>query len=125
MKTATITIAGEKHLLCFSLRVIQQCTERYGGIDKIGAALDGKDSLDEAIWLLAVMMKAGAAYADRNAIDNPPPLSADDMLDFCDIGDLADLKGAIVATITNGSTAEVEADPPKGAGKNAPATPEA
>lgn len=116
MRTAKIEIDGREHLLCFSARVVRACTEKYGGVEKIGDALsEGSpvETLDEAVWLLATMMDAGARYAKLNGIDNPPPLSAEDMLDVCDLSDFAAFKDKITETITNGKTTTVEAEAPK------------
>ena len=119
MRTAKIEIDGREHLLCFSARAVRACTERYGGMEMIGDALtEGGPvkTLDEAVWLIATLMDAGDRYAKLNGIDNPPPLSADDMMDVCDLADFAAFKDKIAETITNGRAATVEAEPPKNAG---------
>lgn len=122
MRTAQMTVDGISYPLCFSIRVIKQCTDRYGGVEKIGEALDAADpmqALDEAIWLLSVMMAAGERYAKKHDLPAPPALSAEDLYDYCDISDLAAMKDRIFETITDNSAAEVEAT-----AKNAEATPE-
>ena len=66
MKTAKMTIDGIDYLLCFSVRAIKECTERYGDVENIGAVIDNSsptEALDEAAWLLTTMMKAGERYA--------------------------------------------------------------
>ena len=45
MKTTSIEINGKRYLLCFSLRVIRSCTERYKSIEEIGSAIDSELSL--------------------------------------------------------------------------------
>ena len=123
MRTARITIDGAEHLLCFSARVVRACTERYGDMGSIDQALSGGspvNAMDEAVWLIATMMDAGDRYAKLNSLDNPPPLTADQLLDVCDLGDFALLTSKITETITNGKTPAVEAEP----AKNAKATPE-
>lgn len=122
MRTAKISIDGMEYLLCFSARVMRACTERYGGVEKIDDALSAKDparALDETIWLLGTMMDAGARYARLNGLENPEPLSCDDLYDAAGIDDLAGLKGKISETITNGRTPTLDAVPPK----NGEATP--
>lgn len=119
MRTATIHLAGKDRLLCFSTRVVRNCTERYGGIEHIGAALSTEDTvkaLDESMWLLSQMLEAGARYARMNGMDNPEPLDADGLYDCCDISDFAGLRGKIIETISNGQKATVEAEAPKNAG---------
>ncbi len=118
MRTATITIGGKEHLLCFSARVVRACTERYGGVEYIDAALSANEpvkALDEAVWLLAAMMDGGARYARMNEIPNAPALTADELLDVMDLDDFAQLRGKIAETITNGKETHVEAEPPKNA----------
>lgn len=122
MRTARITIDGAEHLLCFSARVVRACTERYGDMGNMDTALtsgSAVQAMDEAVWLIAAMMDAGARYARLNGLDNPPPLTADQLLDVCDLGDFTLLTGKITETITNGKTPTVEAEP----AKNAKATP--
>lgn len=120
MRTAEFVLNGQSHLLCFSARMVRECTERYGDVANIDAALsgDGVKPFDEAIWLLSSMMAAGDRYAKLMGIDNPPPLSVDGLLDLCDLQDFANLRGKIAETITSGQKTTVEVEP----GKNAEAT---
>ena len=118
MRTAKIEIEGREYLLCFSARVVRAVTERYGGVECIDTALNGSEpvrALDEAVWLLATMMDGGARYAKLNEIDNPPALTADELLDMLDISDFSRLKNKIAETITNGKRMNVEVEPPKNA----------
>ena len=125
MRTAKIDICGKEYLFCFSARVVRAVTERYGGMEHLDDALSGKagtdadpnaaKALDEAVWLLATMMDGGARYAKHNGLDNPPALTAEDLLDVLEISDFARLREKIAETITNGKEPHVEADPPKNA----------
>lgn len=122
MRTARITLAGKEYHLCFSARVVRACTERYGGVEHIGERLEGKDlgkNLDEAVWLLAQMLDAGARYAKMSGLDNPPAPSTEDLYDLMGMDDFSGLKGKIFETISNGGSPAVKAEPPK----NAEATP--
>lgn len=122
MRTARITIDGAEHLLCFSARVVRACTERYGemgGMDDALTSGSPVQAMDEAVWMIATMMDAGDRYAKLNGLDNPPPLTAEELLDVCDLGDFTQLTSKITETITNGKTPTVEAEP----AKNAKATP--
>lgn len=118
MRTATITLNGEDHLLCFSARVVRNCTERYGGMEKLDEVLSAGDvrSFDEALWLLAEMMTAGDRYARQNGTANPSPLSVDDLLDLCDISDFAQMRAKIRETIVSGRATNVEVESQKNAG---------
>ena len=116
MRTATITINGKEHLLCFSARVIRACTERYGDVSGLGDALDDPDkgkALDEAVWILAQMMDAGARYAKLNGLECPEPLSVDAIYDTSDLGDFFAIRQRVVDTVTRGRTTHVEVQSPK------------
>lgn len=122
MRTNTITINGKEYLLCFSVRVIRDCTERYGDMGKIGEALSDKDpvkGLDEAIWLLQRMMDAGSRYAKIEGLENPEPLSCDGLYDCCGLDEYVPLKSKVMETIVGGQKAGIEVEP----SKNAKATP--
>ena len=119
MRTATITIDGQEHLLCFSLRVTQACIERYGDVRKINDAILAEDlstSMAESLWLLAQMMDGGARYAALQGIQTAPALSAEQLRELCDISDLSGIRGKIAETITNGRAMTVEAQPGKNGG---------
>ena len=115
MRTASITLNGQEHLLCFSARVVRNCTERYGGMEKLDKVLSegGVRSFDEALWILSEMMAAGDRYARQNGMENPSPMTVDDLLDQCDISDFAAMRQKIVETIVSGKTTHVEVEPPK------------
>ena len=122
MRNGTITLAGAEYPLRFSLRVVKACTERYGSLDGIFQAIQGKgsevDVVDECLWLLAVMLDAGWRY-DRASGQNPPePPDADALLDVLD---LMEAQTALVAAIAGDSVRTVEADPPKNDGAAATA----
>ena len=115
MRTGVISFDGKKHVLCFSVRVIKACAERYGSMEGIYDALSCEDevkNLDEALWLLEQMMRVGDKYAKEHGMANEPPMTVDDMLDLCDIGDFIGMKNSIVSTIVNGRSTSVEADSP-------------
>lgn len=116
MRTAKIKINRKEYLLCFSTRVMRDCTERYGGIEKIGEALSGDDTvkmLDECFWILAQMMAAGAKYAAVEGIPNPEPLDIDALYDMCSVDDMLDMKAHIMKTISEGSRREIEVETEK------------
>ena len=118
MKTTSIEINGKRYLLCFSLRVIRSCTERYKIIEEIGSAIDSEDKLQnvyESVWIIAEMMKAGERYAKLNGLDAPEALSEDVLLDVFDVRDAALLVEKIQETILAGKAAEIEAEYPKNA----------
>lgn len=116
MKTATITLAGEEHLLCFSTGVLEAACDKYGSSEAFFAALQSErqvDKLRTVIWVLARMMDAGARYAKRRGIPTAPPLSEDDIRDLCGLAELAGLNAKVQESIMSGSQREVEAEPQK------------
>lgn len=122
MRTASININGREHILCFSARVVRDCSERYGEWNKIFAAMsEGSevDKLDTAVWLMSRLMDAGARYAAQNGMDCPKPLSFDEIYDSFSLADFFALRSKITETIKAGQATAVETAPPK----NAEATP--
>ena len=121
MRSGTISIDGKRHVLCFSVRVVRNCAERYGELNGLYAALSSKNqvqALDESLWILAEMMKAGAKYAAEHGLENAEPMSVDDLYDSCGFDDLAGIRASIMLTINNGKRTNVEAE----ASPNAEAT---
>ena len=114
MRTATIQINEKNYLLCFSARVIKACTERYGSVEKIFDALQTEDAMqamEESFWLLAEMLDAGARYAKVEGMENPKPLTKEELYDVFDISSMAYIQLSIATTVTNGATREVVATP--------------
>ncbi|MFR2334515.1 MAG: hypothetical protein ACLS63_16795 [Flavonifractor plautii] len=119
MRTAKLTVNGKEYLLCFSVRVLRAVSERYGDVTHIPEALDQEDTvraMDEAFWILSAMMEAGSRYAAHEGMENPAPLTVDQLYDLCDISDCMGLKNKIAETITAGRAVTVEAEAPKNAG---------
>lgn len=117
MRTGKIEISGKEYLLCFSARVVRDCAERYGDIKDIFSILTEAEEtkqMDESFWLLAKMIDAGARYARLEGIENPAPLSQEDLYDIFGVDDLLDMKTKIMDTVTNGNEREIETEPEKG-----------
>lgn len=113
MRIGSIGIDGKQHILCFSVRVVRHCTERYGSVNGLYAALSNEnelEALDEALWILSEMMQAGDKYAKMHGIENAPCMTPDELEDACDLKDFLQMKAAIVLTITNGKKTNVEAE---------------
>lgn len=117
MRTAKIKINKKEYLLCFSARVMRDCSERYGNAENIGKALtEGTEAqkMDESFWLLSAMMDAGAKYAKVEDISTPPPLSYDALYDLCGMDDLLDMQTKIFETIADGSERRIETEDEEG-----------
>lgn len=54
-----IELDRERHLL-FSLNVLDEMQDRFGGYDKLSEALSGKDTFKNVKWLLARLLNEGA-----------------------------------------------------------------
>lgn len=131
MKCRVVELCGQQYPLRFSLRVVRDCTERYGSIENIFNAMqvqegqEGGQIVDEILWLLGAMLDAGYRYARLNGESTPAPPDADTLLDVLDIQDaqrtLMDaMVGDSVRTVEaesekNGRTAaETVSSPPPG-----------
>ena len=60
-----ITLDKERHLL-FSLNVIDEMQDKFGGFDKLDKALSGKDSVKNLRWLLTLLLNEGADDGGRD-----------------------------------------------------------
>ena len=115
MRTGYISIDGNKHILCFSVRVVRACAERYGAVNGLFEALSAEDevkALDESLWVLSEMMKAGDKYAKEHGLENSAPLGIDALYDSCDMQDFYNIRASIIVTVNNGKKTKIEADNP-------------
>lgn len=119
-KAIRAEFGGEKRLFLYSFRV-SKAVEEFNDTD-IG-------TVDYVIWLAGLMMNAGKKYAERYGLQNPEPMSAEDMMDYCseeEILQFSDLikevKGAasVNAIHTDNGTGD---DADNGEAKNAEAKP--
>lgn len=97
---------GEKRFFCFSLRVLSDATAKFGSLDAVSEVVDGGD-VDAVAWLVSRLMDAGHRYAESHGLDDPAPLSADELLDGLGLEDVMALRLIAVATVSHDSEAEV------------------
>lgn len=120
MRTAVWTLNGAEYPLCFSVRVVRDLSEKFGGVEHIADAIDGAadpvSALNDALWILERLMDAGARYAALEGREHPKALTRDELYDRCSMEDLAGIRGAIRRTIDAGKQTTVEVEPPKNAG---------
>ena len=126
----TVELDGKTYGLRFSLRVMKDCTEKYGSIEKLFDFLSGKaakvdgeenatdedvgmDVLDCIVWLTSKMMESGYAYAKLNHIDVAEPLTEEGILDTLDVYGLHALRKAMFQTINLDNNRNVIAALPK------------
>ena len=117
MRTAKYKVNGKDYTICFSLRVVRACAEKFGGMGALDEALTGKSQLEQfnnVIWLLAQMMDAGERF-DRLEGRNPDKaLTEDELLDAQGMDDLSSLKETIFATMSGGkNNVDIEPDEKK------------
>lgn len=110
-----ITLDKERHLL-FSMNVIDEMQDRFGGFDKLGEVLQGKDSIKNLRWLLTLLLNEGADGGE-------PELTEKDVGRMIHTGNFMEVKTAIFTAFSlgNSGTEEPPADDEddEEAGKNA------
>lgn len=114
-----IEIAGRKYPLNFSVKAAKEVSERYGDISNIGDAFEGKSTsemMDEANWILALLIEQGVAYKKIVDGEEVKGLTQDDLEVVMGVVDFADLKNTLLGAMTAGMRREVEVEPdPKNA----------
>lgn len=53
-----IKLDKERHLL-FSLNALDELQDKFGGFDKLGEIMDGKDKIKNIRWLLTLLINEG------------------------------------------------------------------
>lgn len=127
----SIQIAGADYLLNFSTRAANAVMEKYGtlgGINDVFFMKSDNESAGEktassiaaeVAWVLALLMREGAAYADIIEHRKVPTLSAGDLQIVMSITELLDARGPVLEAVSAGIAATVEVEPDT---KNAEAT---
>lgn len=115
MRCKTVTLAGIEYPLRFSLRAVKACGEKYGSLEKMFEAIQGRgggtlEVVDDCLWLLGVMLDAGYRYNRANGLEALEPPDAELLLDVLD---LAEMQGAMLGAIAGDSGRTVEAEAPK------------
>jgi len=59
-----IELDKERHLL-FSLNALDEIQDKFGGFDKLGEIMDGKDKLKNVRWLLTLLINEGAEEEEQ------------------------------------------------------------
>lgn len=121
-----IDIAGKKCPMNFSLGAVTEVSQRYGGLEEMQAAfaeIDKKpmhEALADLLWLLSVLLKYGAKYAELTGAGDSKAYSAEDLAVLFGAEDAGALSQALTAAMSMGAatTLEVEDEP-----KNGEATP--
>lgn len=118
-RTPEFTVGGKAYPLNFSVRAAKEVTERYGDISQIGDAFQTENlvkTMEESIWLLALMMNQGIAR--RNLLEGKQEqgVKESELEVLLDASDMGRLRAALMDAMTAGMSREVEleVDPKNG-----------
>lgn len=95
-----ITLDKERHLL-FSLNVIDELQDKFGGFDQLDNALQGKDSIKNLRWLLTLLLNEGAG-------DGENPLTEKEVGRMIHVGNLSEVKTAVFKAFSYGNNSGEE-----------------
>lgn len=120
MRISNIKIGNRDYPMCFSVAVMKQVNERFGSLEEMQSALmntgNTLNAMEDVIWLLYTMIRSAIKYQQLEGVKDIPELPDYEMFPYiCDISDLANLKSAIMGTISSSSEASVSVEAPKNA----------
>ena len=92
-----IVLDKERHLL-FSLNVIDEMQDKFGGFDKLAEMLKGKDGIKNLRWLLTLLLNEGAD-------DGEEQLTEKQVGKMIHTGNFNEVKTAIFKAFAMGETA--------------------
>ena len=78
-KTVYIEVAGKEYPMRFSIAAAKAISEEFGSLDKLSEALSGAgeaDTLDNVLWVVALLIQQGCAYKNLFEKDQPVPETA-------------------------------------------------
>lgn len=114
-----IEIAGTKYPLNFSVKAAKEVAKRYGDISNVGDAFSDKpvaEMMDEATWLLCLLISQGVAYKKLVEGEDVKGLSQEEIETVMGVADFTDLKDTLLGAMMSGMKREVEVEPdPKNA----------
>lgn len=121
-----ITLHGARRPLNFSVRAAMEVTERFGGVEQlfsvIGAEQDAGDVgrlYRDTVWLLALLLREGAAYDRLFGNDAPAPLTEEELSVLLGVPEVAVCRVCVLNAVLKGMEATVEVEPDR---KNVEAT---
>lgn len=120
MRISNIKIGNRDYPMCFSVAVMKQVNERFGSLEEMQSTLmntgNTLNAMEDVIWLLYTMIRSAIKYQQLEGVKDIPELPDYEMFPYiCDISDLANLKSAIMGTISTSSEASVSVEAPKNA----------
>ena len=95
-----IVLDKERHLL-FSLNVIDEMQDKFGGFDKLAEMLKGKDGIKNLRWLLTLLLNEGAE-------DGEEELTEKQVGKLIHTGNFLDVKSSIFKAFSMGNNGTEE-----------------
>ena len=106
-------LAGKNLKLTMSVAVVMQIKNKFGSLEAMGEKMSGEDSadnLDNAVWLLAALSSAGAAYVKLTAGEEIDNWTYEELKALIGLDDLEEVM-SVLTNVMSGSkeqTVEVE-----------------
>ena len=91
--------------MLFSLNVIDELQDRFGGFDRLDDALQGKDSIKNLRWLLTLLLNEGAEAGEK-------PLTEKEVGRMIHVGNLSEVKTAVFKAFSYGNNGGKEPEEP-------------
>lgn len=101
-------LAGKNLKLTMSVATVMQIKNKFGSLEAMGDMVSGEDSaenLDNAVWLLAALSSAGAAYVKLTTGEDVNGWSYEELKMLIGLDDLSDVM-SVIADAMNGSKAQ-------------------
>lgn len=115
MRTAFFEENGIKHMAVLSFTALEEILQKFDDLNKVDKALE-KDSTFEQFeicaFVLEVLMRNGDAYAKEMGIENPKPLTKQQIYTRCSPEDVVNMAKTIKDCFKNGKTREIEVENP-------------
>lgn len=114
-RAATITIGDKDYELVLTTRATREIAARYGGLENLGAKLEGAEHFEQAlaeiIWLITLLANQSILIHNLHAQEDQPLLSTEEIELLTAPGDLADYRSAIAEALYRGTKREVISEP--------------
>ena len=95
-----VELNGKAYYMLFSLNVLDEIQDRFGGYDKLDEALgESKDMIKNIRWLFTILLNEGRE-------DGEPELTEKEVGRLIHVGNLNDIKGAIFNAFAYGAAGD-------------------
>lgn len=117
---AKITLGGKEYPLLLSTRAVKEISKKFGGLDKLGESMttkkDSAESLDDAIWLITLLVNQPILIYNRSHIgEEKPLLTIEDVELMTTPADLSDAHDAIQIALARGMSRSITSEKSKNA----------